>query len=218
MVTSNPFEVNGSFTILDINLIYNVPLFNGTNKQPKFSYCINSKYILLLYFIKVRKINQVFIKIQQFTTHKYIIYDGPGILTTFVRIKQSVTKCSTFQCTIQLLVQNVSNSAYFRFYSIPLPFSDSKRTIQGTNHFVDFPNKKCSNYVCILSVDAEYQQQVNVTIYKINSAGLHDPSCISSGVTTAENIQDDYKQSETLCENHDGTKNTSRSFYSHNPH
>ena len=148
--------------------------------------------------------------------HKYIIYDGPGILTTFIRITQSNTKCSTFQCTIQLLVQNVLNDAYFRFYSIPLPFSDSKRTIQGTNDFVDFPNKKCLNYVCILSVVAEYQQQVNVTIYKINSVSLYDPTCIFSGVTTAETIQDDYKQSETLCENHDGTKNTSRSFYSQN--
>ena len=166
VVTSNPLEVHGSFTILKINLIYNVQLFNGTNKQPKFSYCINSKYILLLYFIKVRKINQVFIKIRQFMTHKYIIYDGPGILTTFIRIKQSVTKCSTFQCTIQLLVQNVFNSDYFRFYSMPLTFSDSKRTIQGTKDFVDFPNKKCLNYVCILSVDAEYQQQLNITIYK----------------------------------------------------
>ena len=51
---------------------------------------------------------------------------------------------------------------------------------------------------------------------KISSDGVYDPTCLFNGLVAWEKLSNDYRQSDTLCQNHDGIKYPSRSFYCHN--
>ena len=57
---------------------------------------------------------------------------------------------------------------------------------------------------------------MNVTVTEIIAVEGHDLNCLFSGLVAAEKLKDDYRQTDTVCQNHDGTKDSSRSFYSYN--
>ena len=45
----------------------------------------------------------------------------------------------------------------------------------------------------MISIDAEYGNQVNVTVTNINHSGFYDTTCMYSGLLTAEILRDGYK-------------------------
>ncbi len=82
------------------------------------------------------------------------------------------------------------------------------------DHVLHLPNNLCSKYTCILSIDAKYGHQVNVTANKISLTGFHNSMCLFGGLVATENLQDKYIETDILCEEHDEAVNPSRSLYS----
>ena len=180
-----------------------------------FVFRIRQKYFSMSYFIQVWKTDQIFAQNIQSVKQTYIIHDGPGILADKLK-NLPVPKCSTFQCVIQLLTQNLlPQSGYsFTFCSKPLPFSDIITQYQTFS--LNLPNINCFIKVFIISLTIRHGQQINVTVNKIASIGLYHPNCAYSGLKVGERLKDDYRESVTLCHNHDRTQDPSRNFYSYN--
>ena len=206
-----PASVNGSFTVMDANIIHNVPVQYNVNMTPNFIYHTENTSVLS-YFLQVQKVHQVFILSLSLMTNKFKVYDGPGILSNTL-MSRTLQKCSTFQCIIYILTYK---RTFLKFYSKMQPLSKRLKIHQGKDFSISLPNKNCLRSACILLVNTEYGFQVNATLTKITSVGSYNPICTLSGVVGGEALKNDYRQTETVCENHDETKNPSRSFYSHN--
>ena len=70
--------------------------------------------------------------------------------------------------------------------------------------------------MCI-KIQTDYRHRVNATVNELVVTVVHDKLHMYSGLVALENMgNNDYKETESLCDNHDGTKDPSRSFYSHN--
>ena len=173
--------VNGSYAVMDKNLICSDPSYHVTPK-PSFVYHIRNKYTLLSYSLQTRKTHQINIQTMQLATYEYIAYDVPGVLANPLK-NHPIIKCSTFQCIFQMLIKKYASNInfYMGFYSKFMSISESKRLRQGIYFFIDLPNKKCLNYVCVLSFHAEYEHQANVTVNKIIQDGFYQ-TCIYSGI------------------------------------
>ena len=101
---------------------------------------------------------------------------------------QPISRCTTFQCIIHLLIQNqcFKNDCYFVFYTDNLPLSEKKTLSKETKNLTFLPNKKCLNNVCIFSLGTEYGYQVNIILNNITSSAVYDPTCTFRGIATAE--------------------------------
>ena len=209
---SQSFLFNGSFTVIDQKMICNVPVHII---KPDFMYQINAKYILSLYFLKVRKLDQIAV-ILYLSDLDCIIYDGPGILSKALKCQRN-QKCSTFQCVLHLLIQNFKKEkSYIKYYSVSFQYIASIMIDKDQELSMNLPNIKCLNSYCSLLIYALYGYQVNLTIVQINISELFDTKCTYSGLVYGEKLLNDYRQPYTLCENHDGNKISSRGFYSYN--
>ena len=201
--------VSGSFTVMDENIIYTLPIRNHSNINPIFSYIVRNRYMFLSYFLQVNKHCQIFVNTFNMTKNEYFIVDGPGILSDVLK-NEPVQACLTFQCS----VFTFSTTGYWRFYSKFTACSQNLQIENNTTFSTCYPNEKCLNNICILCIDAEYGHQVNA---KIISTHNFDSACSTRGIVAGEMLLDDYRQTETLCDNfHDGAKEPSPSFYSHN--
>ena len=209
------FIFNESFTVVDNKLIYN--LFDAVKKlgkvKPNIIYKVK-KYILLSYFLQVKKLGQIFVQ-TKFIKHKYMIYDGPGILAETLR-KQNNNKCSTFQCVVHILIQYNAVKTFLKYYTKPLFITEIKTITPTQTVSMNIPNKTCLDKVCIIYISAKYGYHINATVIKLSTPGFYYPNCMYSGLVKAEQLPHDYKQSETICKNNDKTKHSSRSFYSYN--
>ena len=208
------YVVNVSFAVIDENIIYNGPLKNYSHIKSlkvNFKYIITRKYVYISYFLQVRKLYQVFVKIFHLKLNEFFIADGPGILSDTLR-NLPIQKCSTFQCIIYLLS---TPTGYFKFYSRPLTCTERLQIHQYKYVSIHLPNEKCLNNVCIFCANAVHGHQVNATVTKIISLNLFDSFCVLAGLVADENLEDD-TEAETLCESHDETNDPSRGFYSHN--
>ena len=204
---------NGSFTVIDQNLICNVPVLII---KPDFMYQINAKYILSLYFLKVRKLDQITVVILYLNDSGCIKYDGPGILSRALKC-QHIQICSTFQCVIHLLIQYFkTGKSYINYYSVPLQFTENIIIDEKQEFLIKLPNTKCLDSYCSLSIDALFGYQVNLTVVQIITSGLCDTSCTYCGLVHGEKLVDDYRQPNTLCDHQDGNTSPSRSYYSYN--
>ena len=165
----------------------------------------------------MRKLDQILVKLIHLKSNEYTVYDGPGILRDTLK-HHNILLCSTFQCVIHILLKYkvLTRDYYFRYYSKSLIASKIIKINQNQVFVEHLPNMNCLYQICMISIDAEYGNQVNVTVTNINHSGFYDTTCMYSGLLTIEILRDGYKESTILCESHDGTKNPSRSFYSHN--
>ena len=208
------FIINGSFTIFDYKLIHNYPVNSTGQINPNIMYRMK-KYIMLSYFLHVRKLDQIFVQME-LIADEYIIYDGPGIFTDKLK-KQNYNKCSTFQCVVHVLREYNAVEAFLNYYSRPQAITEIKGITAGKNQLMHLPDKKCSDKACIIYISAEFGHHVNATINKVSTPGNYYPICMYKGLVAAEQLPNDYKQSETICKSHNEviTKHPSRSFYSY---
>ena len=200
--------------VMDKNLLHNIPVSRFISRKPIHIYKMQSKTILR-YFIQVRKVDQICVQTTKLRTNEYVIYDGPSIFTDTVKTK-NVHRLSTFQCGIYMLTLNLlpKLGKYIKFHAKSLPFSEYRK-INGTEIYSEhLPNTLCSHTLCVIFLHAKTGHQINVTVTEIKKSGLKDYFCIYSGLVAGENLKDDYRQTQTLCKNVDGT--VSPNFYSHN--
>ena len=83
----SPFIFIGDFTVIDKNLIYNIPIYVIERQIPTYMYKIVRKYTLLSYFLLVKKQDQIVMQVINLDQHEYITHDGPGLLVATLNPK-----------------------------------------------------------------------------------------------------------------------------------
>ena len=75
-----------------------------------------------------------------------------------------------------------------------------------------------SDNICNIFIQTDIEHRVNATVKEVVvTPDVHDETCMYNGLVPVENLGvDDYKEIESLCDNHDKTQDSSKSFYSHN--
>lgn len=208
------WQLNSSFSVIDESLIFNVETINHGNITPSLTYCVSNKFIEKFIIVVKRKLLQIIVKTPNSTTAEFVVFDGPGILAKPLG-KMPVQTCSTFQCTVSLPTTYFEGDCIFTYHSKLIPISENNTINIHSNFSYYLPSKRC-NIVCILQFNAHNDHQVNLTTMKLTMNSPYDPTCMYSGLVAGEIIQDDYKQSDTLCQSHNGAEQPNRSFYSQN--
>ena len=98
----------------------------------------------------------------------------------------------------------------FNYISIPLG-----RYINLTLHnatYITLPLSELDHAPILLKVNVNYSFQLNVTVFQMKNTGNND-TCNYGGLAVIEESNIHYRES-SACENHNGFKKLSRSFYS----
>ncbi len=212
----SPLKINGTFCVLENYFVCSIPI-TIVKQYHMHTYVIRNKYSLISYTVIVEKIMQIVLKVSDLILNEHKIFDGPSALSDSMETKP-VQTCSTFQCTIYFLANTtntagLNNANFFTYHSKLLPVQANISNILN-KHVMHLPNNICSKHTCVLSIDAKIGHQVNVTANKISLTGFNNLVCLFGGLVVAEHLQGNYLETDTLCNQHDGTVNPSRSLYS----
>ncbi len=105
---ASPLKINGTFCVLENNLVSSIPILRTNFFHLKHIYLIRSKFSLISYTILVEKIMQIVLKISDLILNEHKMFDGPSALSDSMGTKP-VQTCSTFQCTIYFFA-NTTNT------------------------------------------------------------------------------------------------------------
>ncbi len=142
------------------------------------------------------------------------IFDGPGLLSDQLKLSKAIYNCKTFQYTIAALqVQNTSFSIQFSSGTLSL----KTFSLSSIDSSLNLPATKfCQNIRCHLKLKTNQRAtEIKLVVTKISLTGVKRDNCKYAGVTTAEVLNNAYKENVVLCDNHH-PHNTARSFYSSN--
>ena len=218
-----PFTLNFIFTVMDQYIVHSIPNFQFSPIFSDLVYKIGHETILPSYFIQVRKISYIIFSFVHNLISAYVVYDGPGFLSNLIVVKSPISKIistSTFQCIIQILMYSaLIHVDIFRYTSKYLNNYNNSIVVELTHHTpipLQLPNTVCLGYICIIHINTKSDLQINVTFNKIVSEGIYNPTCKYGGIVAAEFLDNEYKESTTICQNHSGQIGQSRGLYSSN--
>ncbi len=216
------YNIKVFFTVLDKNLI-------ETREDNLISDCDGLKtgwflgrrtHLLLFYSMQTTKKKILLCDVSS-GAFTFNVYDGPGISSDLLKPKRRYFEASTFQCVILLLDINFSNVSskipntclFLDFTSksrkfIPKLFV-SNETVFGFN-----TSSFCAEAFCLISMEANLGQQVNITVTSVLFSGEETHNCLKGGFAVSDS-SDDHKDPEfqTVCHTF-GNKEQSKRFYS----
>ena len=200
-VFGTEYQVAGMSMIMDRCQLNNVVSTLHEIVRPELVYKIREKYTVFRFFISVKKLNKIVIKIIKSKMHRYVVSDGPVLLTDTMDISGDVATTSSFQCLVFLSTLNgkTVQKDSFTFTSKPLSIHSNIYINQTGNSVFNFPNRKCKKGLCIFSVNANLGYQINVTSIEVKSTVPHNLHCLYAGLVTGENLLSDYKETNTIC-------------------
>lgn len=210
------FKINILFTLLDrgilMSLNNNSKLFNA--EKLSSTLVIGKKEAIYFYKLQTKKI---YFLIIYALSLEFIMFDGPGLHSNMIKNKENSYKSSSFQCLVKVvtsmsmiysketdMIPYVSNLLPV-LETLNIPTSGSSLEINDTN-----------KSPIIIKMSVPYGYYVNITVTEIQYQGLPSQTCQYGGLVTAELLDNDYKESSTLCQSHIGVRSSSRSFYSSN--
>lgn len=236
VMTDVHFKLNSVFSVIDQNMLSTVfthketlmkntkelyrteSLFkpNDLMKTNDSVVCCGGKFTVYSYFIRVRKVHHITIRMLLELNHT--IFDGPGYLSNVLMAEQNLYSSSTFQCVVQFMTNlfTTAGRKFFVYDSKATNISLSVAIHLGQRTSFLLPTQNCPNNPCALSVWTEPNFQVNVTVTRITYSGETSFTCQYGGLVAGEELTGDYKESETLCKTHSGAPQHHRHFYSFN--
>ena len=130
-VTSE-YEVHAMSMTIDRNEIFNEPIMRNQlsiesilQKVAKLEliYKVKEKFKLLRYFIKVKIVNNILLKINDSKTLQFKIFDDPGLLANTISETKKYMLTSTFHCLILILKSdnNTFHQGLLAFTSHKIP-------------------------------------------------------------------------------------------------
>ncbi len=233
------FFVKGVFSVLDKQILYNVPEHSGTLPAnfifgvtdvdrkivifANFVYHTKNNDRLPSYLVTVKKHQHICLKIKYYLIKRHIIYNGPGIFSKTLD-SQQIQKTSAFQCLIHTSIKH-SQKDYLSLRALkyilkPSAVSQNVEIHQNKSIPIHIPNKNCFDTICILNIQSQSGNQVNATVTKLISSEKAPNSsknlpCIFSGLAAIEMFPHNSRESATHCKTHDSS-HINRSFYSNN--
>ena len=206
------YKVVGMFMITDSNQLFNEPILKMKVK-PQLVYNIRNKYKIFRFFITVNILNKIFLAMNHSKIDRYVVFDGPGLLSNTIYKTGKYILTSTFQCLILLLKSN-NNEASFTFASHKIPVHNKVYIGQTNKSIFYYPNEKCKESSCISSFYADKGYQINITTISVYSKmSTHIFNCLYAGLYAGEGIVSDFIDTQKVTGNNDGQ---AVSFYSHN--
>ena len=187
--------------------------------MPNLIYKTGHGTLVASFFIEVKKISYVVLNFTHNLVSRYLSYDGPGFSVNLIAVNNStIISSSTFQCIIQILMYSdeVSNVGTFNYISKNFKKDIHINLNPQTYMLLQLPNIACFDNLCVFNINTESNQQINVTLNKIDSVGVYNPTCKYGGIVAGEYLDNRYKESTTICQRHDGQIEQSRSLYSLN--
>lgn len=105
------YKFNAHFTVIDSDLLISVEdRSRGLGANELHSMLIvKDLQMLISCIIQTKKIHYLILHILPKSSHKIVVYDGPGFLSHVTRPSKTIHKLSTFQCAIQVLTANDQN-------------------------------------------------------------------------------------------------------------
>ena len=213
------YSVNFLFAVIDSNFIYNVKWSYEQDHLsqliPYHQYLIRKTYIVTSFLIRVQKMYRIIFKNNLLYKTDYVVFDGPSFLCNTIEAKNEIKVTSLFVCIIQFLQFFYKNNTYFSF-SVKQLKSFNVLNIQNHSITFNIPNTKCTNNLCLTRFLTNPELQINLTVFHIVGGGKYKFQCPEGGILTMEYLNNKYMESVVLCEEHNGHKVPSRSFYSLN--
>ena len=215
------YSINLIFSVIDSNFVYSVKWSQEQNHLsviiPYHQYLIKRTNLVTSYLIRVPKIYRIIFEKNLFYKKDYVIFDGPSFLSNIIKTKQEQVYTSLFVCIVQFLHISYKNNNSLNFTAKQLQILNVVN-IQNHPSSITFnvPNTKCKYNLCLTCFLTSSELQVNLTVFHIVGAGKYTFQCPEGGILTMEHLNSKYMESVVLCEEHDGNKVPSRSFYSSN--
>ncbi len=217
---SVPSFINASFAVMDNSIVWNTERTKSFQPKPDLVYRLKNGFSLVSYSIQVTKAEHVMLNTQILNSHRYVLYDGPGYSSNVVKNTANVVhNMSSFQCSVQIFMRTdcVYVQNLISYASIKLALSRTINLDHTSDIILDLPIAECCPQFCAVFLKAQNGYQVNATITKVSYKGfIENVTCKYGGLVATEQLIDDYRESVTLCQNHDGSSRLSRSLYSTN--
>ena len=103
------FQILGSFAVIDKHVVQSVMMKDAYPCQTNLKYLITPAPLQILkLFLQARKTFRIVIRCHNCTSFKFIVFDGPGILSKVLNASKSKENIrelgtSSFQCIVQTL-------------------------------------------------------------------------------------------------------------------
>ena len=205
----NYMKVEGIFTIFDRHYILNSegpkPIPNiDMSSILKFVFYpdTNAQHYLFRFYVAVRKLDNIIIWLSESKMSRYVVFDGPGLLSDTLQNPGNFKITTTFQTVVLMLKSDramIKNNSVV-FVSKHLSSSWKIKTNQTENSLFHFPNNNCKENPCVVSVFGDLNYQINITVISVNTKILNDFGCFYAGIVTAEWSNSEYKEIKTVCE------------------
>ncbi len=227
------FEFNASFMVFDRGLVSSlnreadilvsldvttsIPsnLAKEILCQLKFGSLTHEGSLIYIWLLQSLKLHRIVLHSRLAGSEHTVVFDGPEM--SCKNVMQHINGsflCSTFQCLI--FVKNKVFQKKMQIHFVSTAHSNFVDLLHFQNKTkIYFPTDGCAESLCVLHRKATQQFQVNVTVTTMVYQG-QGYSCSYGGFVTAEMSDTAYRESTTICENHDGSVSQSQSFYSQN--
>ena len=179
------FTLNFSFTVIDHCIVYNIPKDYIAGAMPNLIYKTGHGSLVASFFIEVKKISYVVLNFTHNLVFNYVVYDGPGFSVNLIAVNNStIISSSTFQCIIQILMYSdeVRYVGTFNYISKNFKKDIHIKLTPQTYMLLQLPYIACSDYLCVFHINTEPDHHINVTLNKIDSAGVYNPTCKYGGI------------------------------------
>ena len=200
-------KVEGKFTILDRHYLFNSGGIDAKitdiniSSILKYAFHPHTHYHLFRFYVAVRKLDKIIIWINESMMFRYIVFDGPGLLSDTLHNSGNYITTTTFQTLVLVWSSYGTTNNSLVFASKPLLNSRSIIINENENSFFHFPDDKCKKGLCILLVRTHLDYHVNVTVISLKSKIINDLNgCFYAGIAVGERFNFEYKQIKTICE------------------
>ena len=217
---SKDIKVEGEFTVVDRYYLFNsggldakITDFNISSIL-KYAFSPHTHYYLFRFYVAVRKLDKIIIWINESVMLRYIVFDGPGLLSDTLYKSGNYITTTTFQTLVLMWSPHGITKNSLVFASKPLSTSRSIITNEDESSLIHFPDDKCKKSLCILLVRTNIDYHVNITVISVKSKKLNDYGCFYAGIVMGERINSEYKLIKTICESNNDS--VGQSIYSYN--
>ena len=215
------FQILGSYTVIDKHVVQSLMMKDAYPCQTNLKYLIIPTLLQIYkFFLQVRKIFKIVVRCHNCTLFKFIVFDGPGIVSkvlSALKSKENIRDIGTssFQCVVQTL-RNYSehmNSKGSLTYAAQRVEKVKKLALNKSKKLLlNVQSETLKTNLIIFNVSASLRAKVNITVAQVSIMASLLPCCKFGGMVTIEYLDTEYKENILVCEPLD----QGRSFYSYN--
>ncbi len=175
------FVIDLFYSVMDQDFVRSRQIFHPLLKHPVSLLITKNKQIVLFsYFIQVQKLHRVVIRNHSSEHAAFGVIDGPEQVGETLTSANGLLCCSTFQCTLQVLVSSVE-LLNINYSSVPLHYSVQYFL---SNITLVLPDKCNDTNPCVIFTKNMEGLQINATIFAMRYTGneMHSPDCTFGGL------------------------------------